>query len=198
MGSDCHGVQKAKRFTKRHTDSPNPYIKLLCKLYKFLASRTTSGFNRTVYKRLLKSRQNRAPISLSRISTVMRRKTVWQDAAKTQPPVAVIVGDVLDDIRMLKLQKLSVCALRFSRGARQRIEGAGGQCLTFDQLALVAPTGKNTFLLRGRKAGEERFKHFGAGGTPGSHAKPYVSSRGAETMTGRHQGKRKRASFKHI
>jgi large subunit ribosomal protein L18e len=198
MGFDCTGVQKAKRFTKKHTDSPNPYIKLLCKLYKFLASRTTSGFNRTVYKRLLKSRQNRAPISLSRISTVLRRKTIWQDASKTQAPIAVVVADVLDDIRLQKLQKLRVCALRFSRAARARIEGAGGECLTFDQLALVAPTGKNTFLLRGRKSGEERFKHFGAGGTPGSHAKPYVSSRGSETKTGRHQGKRKTKAFKHI
>merc|ERR1712093_431085 len=72
---------------------------------------------------------------------------------------------------------LRVCALRFSRSARQRIEGAGGECLTFDQLAMIAPTGKNPFLMRGRKAGEEKYKHFGAAGTPGSHAKPYVSSR---------------------
>jgi len=34
-------------------------------------------------------------------------------------------------------------------GARARILKAGGEILTFDQLALKAPTGKNTVLLQG-------------------------------------------------
>ena len=155
MGVDIEGVEKAKTYVRRHTDSTNPYIKLLCKLYKFLATRTKAPFNQTVYDRLLKSRRNRAPISLSRLAIVLKRKTVWQDPAKTKAPIAVVVGDVLDDIRINKLPKLRVCALRFSRDARKRIEGAGGECLTFDQLATVAPTGKNTFLLRGRRSGRE-------------------------------------------
>ena len=198
MGVDLTGVSKKKRCVRHHTLATNPYHKLLVKLYKFLAQRTKSKFNKTVHARLLKSRENRAPISLSRIATVMRRKTVWMDPAKTTAPVAVIVGDVLDDIRMSKVPKLRVCAMRFSRSARQRIEGAGGECLTFDQLAMIAPTGKNTFLMRGRKAGEEKYKHFGAAGRPGQHAKPYVSSRGAEIGRGRRSSTGyKRAAFKH-
>jgi large subunit ribosomal protein L18e len=198
MGVDLHGVSKKKRAIRSHSLSVNPYHKLLVKLYKFLAARTKSKFNKTIHARLLKSRENRAPISVSRLSTVMRRKTVWQDPAKTKAPIAVVVGDVLDDIRLSKVPKLRVCALRFSRSARERIVGAGGECLTFDQLALIAPTGKNTFLLRGRKAGEEKYKHFGASGTPGSHAKPYVSSRGAEVGRGRRTSTGfKRAAFKH-
>jgi hypothetical protein len=43
---------------------------------------------------------------------------------------------------------------------------AGGECLTFDQLALRAPTGSNTVLLRGPKNAREAVKHFGA---PGMH-----------------------------
>ena len=199
MGVDIHGVQKTKHYTRRHSGSTNPYIKLLCKLYKFLATRTKSPFNETVYSRLLKSRRNRAPISLSRLAVVLKRKTVWMDPAKTKAPIAVIVGDVLDDIRINKLPKIRVCALRFSRDARKRIEGAGGECITFDQLATVAPTGKNTFLLRGRSAGRETIKHFGAAGRPGQHAKPYVSSRGAEVSRGRRPGKGwKSKAFKHI
>ena len=198
MGVDLHGVSKKKRSIRHHTLSTNPYHKLLVKLYKFLAQRTKSKFNKTVHARLLKSRENRAPISLSRINTVLRRKTVWQDEKKTKAPIAVVVGDVLDDIRLSKVASLRVCALRFSRSARERIVGAGGECLTFDQLALIAPTGKNTFLLRGRKAGEEKYKHFGAAGTPGSHVKPYVSSRGAEVGRGRRTSTGfKRAAFKH-
>merc|ERR1712000_517789 len=193
MGVDIEGFQKSKHFVRRHTDSTNPYIKLLLKLYKFLSSRTKSAFNKTVYQRLLKSRRNRAPISLSRLAVVMRRKTVWQDA-KTKAPIAVVVGDVLDDIRLNKLPALRVCALRFSREARKRIESVGGECITFDQLATVAPTGKNTFLMRGRRSGRESVKHFGAAGRPGQHVKPYVSNKGAERARGRHTAKK---AFKH-
>jgi len=199
MGVDIHGVQKSKHFVRRHTDSTNPYVKLLVKLYKFLATRTKSAFNETVYQRLLKSRRNRAPISLSRLAVVLKRKSVWQDPSKTKAPIAVIVGDVLDDLRMTKLPKIRICALRFSRQARNRIVGAGGECLTFDQLATIAPTGKNTLLLRGRRSGRESVKHFGAAGTPGSHVKPRVSSRGAECSRGRRAGKGyKRKAFKHV
>lgn len=199
MGVDIHGAQKSKHFVRRNTESTNPYIKLLLKLYKFLSTRTKSAFNETVYKRLLKSRRNRVPVSLSRLAIIMKRKTIWQDPAKTKAPIAVVVGDVLDDIRMVKLPKLRVCAMRFSREARKRIEGAGGECLTFDQLATVAPTGKNTLLLRGRRSGWESVKMFGASGSPGSHAKPKVSNRSAECSRGRRPNKGyKRKAFKHI
>lgn len=46
---------------------------------------------------------------------------------------------------------LKVCALRFTEGARARILKAGGEVITFDQLALRSPTGKNTLLIQGKK-----------------------------------------------
>lgn len=197
MGVDLTGIQKKKRTVRHHTLSTNPYTKLLIKLYRFLAQRTNSPFNKLVLNRLIKSRNNRAPISLSRLAVCMKRKTVWQNKG-TQAPIAVVVGDVLDDIRMNKIPALRVCAMRFSAGARKSIVAAGGECITFDQLAMIAPTGKNTFLMRGRKAGRESVKHFGAGGVPGGHAKPFVSSRGAEVSRGRRAGKSyKSAAFKH-
>ena len=69
---------------------------------------------------------------------------------------------------------------------------AGGEILTFDQLALVAPTGSNTVLLRGPKNSREAVKHFGpAPGVPGSHSKPYVASKGRkfERACGRRKSK---------
>merc|ERR1712087_825599 len=66
--------------------------------------------------------------------------------------IAVIVGKVTDDVRMLECPKMSVCALSFTENARKRIVVAGGECITFDQLALRAPTGSNTVLLRDRRA----------------------------------------------
>lgn len=49
-----------------------------------------------------------------------------------------------DDIRVYEVPSIKVCALRFTETARARIEKAGGECLTFDQLALRAPLGQNT------------------------------------------------------
>ena len=75
----------------------------------------------------------------------------------------VIVGTVTDDNRLLTVPKMSIAAMRFTATARARIEEAGGECLTLDQLALRAPTGSNTLLLRGPKNSREAFKHFGFG-----------------------------------
>ena len=66
-----------------------------------------------------------------------------------------------DDVRILEVPKLSVAALRVTRTARERIEKAGGEVITLDQLALRAPKGSNTLLLRGKRNAREAFKHFG-------------------------------------
>ena len=44
---------------------------------------------------------------------------------------------------------VQICALRVTEAARCRILKAGGEILTFDQLALRAPKGQNTILLQG-------------------------------------------------
>lgn len=58
--------------------------------------------------------------------------------------IAVVVGCVTDDTRVYEVPALKVTALRFTETARARILNAGGECLTFDQLALRAPLGQNT------------------------------------------------------
>lgn len=58
------------------------------------------------------------------------------------------MGTVTDDIRVYEVPALKVTALRFTETARARIEKAGGECLTFDQLALRAPLGQNTVRLQ--------------------------------------------------
>ena len=73
----------------------------------------------------------------------------------------MVVGTVTDDVRMLDVPKMSVAALRVTKGARERIEKAGGEVITLDQLALRAPKGNNTLLLRGKRNAREAFKHFG-------------------------------------
>lgn len=57
----------------------------------------------------------------------------------------MLVGSVTDDVRHQEaIPAIKVTALRFTETARARIEKAGGECLTFDQLALRAPLGQNT------------------------------------------------------
>ena len=90
--------------------------------------------------------------------------------------VIVQVGTVTDDVRLLEVPKLSIAALRFTKGAKERILKAGGEALTLDQLALRAPTGSNTVLLRGKRNTREACKHFGMG--PHKHKKPHTISKG--------------------
>lgn len=130
------------------------------RLTKFsLAGRTDANFNKVILRRLFMSRTNRPPVSLSRIVSNVNE----EQKGKT----VVVVGTVTDDNRMLTVPKLSIAALRFTATARARIEKAGGEILTLDQLALRAPTGSNTLLLRGPKNAREAVKHFGMG--PHSH-----------------------------
>ena len=138
--------------------------------YKFLARRTDSAFVRTVLHRLQQSGVNKAPISVSRLNTLL----------KGSDRTAIVIGTVTDDIRLLDVPKINVVALRVTEAARQRILKAGGSIKTFDQLILENPTGSNCLLLRGRKDREAK-KHFGrAPGAPRSHTKPYVLDRKAE------------------
>ena len=109
--------------------------------------------------------------------------------------ICVVVGTVTDDVREFDVPKVRVCALRFTGNARARILKAGGECLTFDQLALTAPTGEGTVLLRGPKMAREAVKHFGpAPGVPHSHTKPYVRSKGRKFEKAR--GRRKSRGYK--
>ena len=82
------------------------------------------------------SRTNRPPLSLSKIIKHLGKK---------QDRVAVCVGTVTDDERVLDMPKLNVAALRFTEAARARITKAGGKCLTLDELVMQAPTGTCRF-----------------------------------------------------
>ncbi|KAL5348762.1 hypothetical protein ACLOAV_006182 [Pseudogymnoascus australis] len=178
---DAHHVRSTHRKAPK---SDNVYLKLLVKLYRFLARRTESSFNKVVLRRLFMSRINRPPVSLSRV--------VANVSEKSNNKTVVIIGTVTDDNRLLTVPKLSIAALRFTATARARILAAGGEILTLDQLALRSPTGSNTLLLRGPKNSREAVKHFGFG--PHKHKKPKVESKGRKFEKAR--GRRASRGFK--
>ncbi|KAL6902182.1 hypothetical protein ACP4OV_005058 [Aristida adscensionis] len=204
MGIDLVAGGRNKKTKRTAPKSDDVYLKLLVKLYRFLVRRTKSNFNAVILKRLFMSKTNRPPLSLRRLVSFMEGK---------ENQIAVIVGTVTDDKRVYEVPAMKVAALRFTETARARIVNAGGECLTFDQLALRAPLGQNTLnasesenkficlcvllivLLRGSKNAREAVKHFGpAPGVPHSHTKPYVRAKGRKFEKAR--GRRNSRGFK--
>ncbi|KAG9457612.1 hypothetical protein H6P81_002120 [Aristolochia fimbriata] len=186
MGIDLVAGGKSKKTKRTAPKSDDIYLKLLVKLYRFLVRRTGSNFNAVILKRLFMSKVNKPPLSLSRLIRFMDGKG---------DKIAVVVGCVTDDTRVYEVPAMKVTALRFTERARARILNAGGECLTFDQLALRAPLGQNTVLLRGPKNSREAVKHFGkAPGVPGSDTKPYVRAKGRKFERAR--GRRNSRGFR--
>merc|ERR1712242_584622 len=99
-----------------------------------------------------------------------------------------------DDNRIMTVPKMTVVALHVTERARERILKAGGEIMTFDQLAIRAPTGKNTMLVQGPRKQREAVKHFGAPGVPNSSAKPFVRSKGRKFERAR--GRRASGGYK--
>lgn len=134
------------------------------------------------------SRTNRPPMSLQRVARFFR-------VADQPESTVVVVGTVTDDTRLLKVPKMTICALHVTRTARQRILQAGGKVITFDQLALKSPIGKRCLLLQGRRTARKACKHFGpAPGVPHSHTRPYVRSKGRKFERAR--GRRSSCGYK--
>merc|ERR1719263_703964 len=183
MGIDMKAGGRVKNSGRTAPKSENPYIRLLVKLYRFMARRVESNFNKVVLKRLFMSKMNRPPISLSKLTKLMANK---------EGRVAVMVGTVTDDVRLLDVPALKICALRFTETARSRVLAAGGEILTFDQLATQFPTGSGCVLVRGPRMARESVRHFGAPGT--DHAAPYVRSKGRKFEKAR--GRRKSRGYK--
>merc|ERR1711977_219691 len=175
MGVDIKH-KKDRKVRRTNPKSQDIYTAQLVKLYKFLARRTDAKFNEVVLRRLYMSKINRPPMSLARLI----RKMKGERANKT----AVVVGTITNDQRIFAVPKLKVCASHVTEKARERILKAGGEILTFDQLALAAPTGKDTVLLQGRRKARE----------PNSSAKPFVRSKGRKFECAR--GRRESRGYK--
>merc|ERR1712173_12995 len=188
MGIDIrHNKDRKVHRTKPKSD--DIYLSLLVKLYRFLARRTNAKFNKIVLKRLFMSKTNRPPLSVARLVRNMKKPG-------RENKIAVVVGTVTDDVRILEIPKLRVCALRVTERARARILKAGGEIMTFDQLALKAPKGQNTVIIQGPRKSREAYRHFGpAPGIPHSHTAPLVRSKGRKFERAR--GRRKSCGFKN-
>merc|ERR1711918_129649 len=109
MGIDIKAGGRIKNSNRKAPTTENVYIRLLVKLYRFLARRTEAPFNKVILKRLFMSRHNRPPLSVSKLARLMKGN---------EGKMAVLVGTVTDDVRMLEVPQLKVCALRVTESAR--------------------------------------------------------------------------------
>uniref|UniRef100_A0A5G2QVU1 Large ribosomal subunit protein eL18 n=1 Tax=Sus scrofa TaxID=9823 RepID=A0A5G2QVU1_PIG len=105
---------KDRKVRRKEPKSQDIYLRLLVKLYRFLARRTNSTFNQVVLKRLFMSRTNRPPLSLSRM---IRKMKLPGREGKT----AVVVGTITDDVRVQEVPKLKVRGDGAQRGARVKV-----------------------------------------------------------------------------
>lgn len=188
MAIERHSKKNTDHRRDSHRQNPasdNVYLALLVKLYRFMARRTEAKFNKVILKQLFMSKINRPPVSVSRISRALK-------ARETNNKIIVVVGTVTDDNRIYELPKATVAALRFTATARARIVKAGGECITLDQLALRAPKGENTMILRGPRSSRESVRHFGMG--PHRHKAPRILSKGRKFERAR--GRRRSRGFK--
>lgn len=185
QGIDLRAGGRTKNHARKGQTTKNVYVQLLVKLYRFLARRTSSKFNKVILKRLRMSRTNRPVVSMNLINRYASKADANQ--------IVVVVGTVTDDIR-IAAPKVNLCALRVTDTVRARILAAGGKVLTFDQLAVQRPTGANTLLLRGRRTARVANKYFGRPGTKDSTARPKIGAPGRKTEVGR--GRRASRGFK--
>merc|ERR1712020_676509 len=100
MGVDI-SHKKDRKVRRTAPKSEDIYLRLLVKLYRFLARRTDAKFNQIVLRRLFMSKINRPPMSLARLARNMRKDG-------REGKIAVIIGTVTNDLRLFKVPKMTV------------------------------------------------------------------------------------------
>lgn len=186
MGIDHTKKQHVRNSQRQAPKSNNPQLDLLVQLYRVLARRTESGFNKVVLQSLYLSKTNRPPVSTADIAAAVEKGTAPADK------ILVVVGTVTDDARLIVVPKVTVAALRFTATARARIVKAGGEVLTLDQLARRTPTGEDAVLVKGDRSRRQAVRHFGFG--PYQKKAPRVLSKGRKFERAR--GRRRSRAFK--
>uniref|UniRef100_A0A2K5UKP6 Large ribosomal subunit protein uL15/eL18 domain-containing protein n=1 Tax=Macaca fascicularis TaxID=9541 RepID=A0A2K5UKP6_MACFA len=119
MGVDIRH-NKDPKVPRKEPNSQDIYLRLLVKLYRFLARRTNSTFNQVVLKRLFMSGTNRPPLSLSRMIRNMK-------LPGRENKMAVVVGTITDDVRVQEVPKLKVCLRVTIRSKGWKFERARGR-----------------------------------------------------------------------
>lgn len=124
QGIDIKAGGRSKHAVRKTPRSNDIYMKLLVKLYRFLARRTDSKFNKVILHRLYMSRANRPPLSITRIGKLMEGK---------DGKIGVIVGNVTGEDKERHLPFWTLNRL-VGRHAERMIDG-----LTLSSIGVLFP-----------------------------------------------------------
>lgn len=119
--------------TKR-TGPTNIYLKEIIQKLRKLGHEKNIPIWLTVAEKLEKPRRKRIEVNLSRIERYVK-----------EGETIVVPGIVLGSGNLTK--KIKVAAWRFSNSAREKIEKAGGECLSIDELVEKNPKGSGVRII---------------------------------------------------
>ncbi|KAK1349460.1 hypothetical protein LUQ84_3593 [Hamiltosporidium tvaerminnensis] len=173
--------KRLKRLQVRKTPvTKNIYRVGLFDLFTKISDNTDCEVIKKIAHRLRMSRSNQHPLKVSNIVRQLEGKS---------DKVAVVVGKVLDDERMIEIPGIRVVALEFSRTAQKKIEKFGGECFTLDRLFKVVKCMEDVVLMSGDRTNRKAFKYFGVTGEKYSKVYPRVCGK-------KRQGKERRINYK--
>merc|ERR1711963_848992 len=122
------------------------YLRLLVKLYRFLARRTNAKFNKIILKRLFMSKTNRPPLALSKLGRLMKKQG-------REGKTAVVVGTITFDQLALRAPKgQNTVLVQGSRKARSAYRHFGAPGVPNSNAApFVRSKGRKFERARGRR-----------------------------------------------
>jgi large subunit ribosomal protein L18e len=121
---------------KKKSASTNDGLKGLIAILDKAGKEKGASIWRDLAIRLAASRKNRTEINVSRVS----RHTEAKD-------VVAVPGKLLGTGTIG--HAVTVAALSFSQGAKEKIANAGGTCVSFEELLKENPKGSNVKIMRG-------------------------------------------------
>jgi len=108
----------------------NPYVLELIEKLKRKYSETKAPIWKAVAEELLRPRSVRKGVNVGKIDKILR-----------DGETAIVLGKALGGGYVTR--PLTVAALSFSKKAREKIEKAGGRCMTIEELMNENPRGSN-------------------------------------------------------
>jgi large subunit ribosomal protein L18e len=125
-----------KKKMKKRLKSSNDGLNRLIDLINKTGRDEQAPFWGDLGMRLSKSRKSRGNINLSRIERFTKA-----DEVVAVPGKLLGAGSINHSV--------TVAALSFSNGAREKVKKAGGRCVSFEELLRENPRGSNIKIMRG-------------------------------------------------
>jgi large subunit ribosomal protein L18e len=162
-------IPKSTVIRRKNIRSPNPLLQSLADFYIKVAKNCSVDDIKRIAKRLTMSNKDRPAVRVSEIV-----KALDGDSDK----VAVVVGKVLDDERMVTLPPMRIVALQWSNSVQEKLERGSGSFFTLDQLFKICPDLNNMCLIQGDRMKRKSARYWGKSpGQKGSDTLPRANKK---------------------